>query len=134
MNRALAAATALICFALVALSFGAARPAEAGEKERGQIAVLDGGSATNLSTAVSFALSSNKKVAMQAPDAGVWFSVEGLASCPANYPCVYLPPPSMISDTPKARLDGGVGALITIHCEGTSAACILNVFDLDGNE
>lgn len=124
------------------LATGAPRPAWAGERAIGQLAITDAGTVNNLSTATKFGMTVGGGYMLQAPDAGVWFAVDGRATCNPGFPCVLLPAGASIDTSAAKRLDGGINfadagtatGLAAMCCESGVAACVLNVFSLDGTE
>lgn len=108
----------------------------AGERPTGQI-VSTGAAVTNLTTAVPFSLPISAPVMLQAPDAGVWYAIDGRATCNPGFPQVLLPAGGSIDTSVGKRNDAGVNntvGRIVACCEAGSTACVLNVFALEGTE
>lgn len=106
----------------------------AGEKAIGRLQITDAGSVTNLTTPAPFTLLNNQAVSIQCPDAGAWLSVEGLATCGADFPCWYMGPTGFVTDTIEPRVDGGTGGVVTMKCPAGVSSCWCGVFGLKGNE
>lgn len=136
-NRAIAGSASLVCAAIVALSFAAARPALADPKAGaiGQLVYFDGGtgSVNNLTTSPAFSVSKNLAVSVQCPDAGAWVAFDGRTTCSKGYPCIWVPPAALLDDTVRAPADGGGKGIIAMSCPAGVTSCACGVWDNSAN-